>query len=353
VTPPRPSQAFIPPRYYATLLDVLAERDHDRDALLAHAHIAPAVFGSEAAYLTLDQVEALVGRACVLENTDELGLQVGQRLQLMSHGTLSVAALTSRTVADAVELVVECFALVMPLFTLGLHSLGEATAIRLSVRWPLDAEVERFHTATMSGSLYAQLRFLLGGAIPTGVELDARHPRPPGLPDWVNGTGVAIRFDRPCYELRIPTSTLGVRLPLADSRAHETARQRCRSLLKARPDPVRFSAAVERVLRANGPPFPGLEATSRMLSVSSRSLRRKLKDESASFRTILESARLAIAEEWLGDPRRSITEIGIELGYADPANFTRAFRRARGQSPTEVRAAKLATLAADARLPSS
>src|SRR5690606_31326710 len=163
---------FVPPRYYATLLDVLEERGHDRAAILAHAGVPPDSLRGEA-HLTLGQVERLVGRACALENTDELGLHVGGRLQLMSHGELSVAALTSPTVADAMRFVVECFALVTPLFALEPQSAESFTALRLSVCWPLDAEVERFHTAMMSGSLYAQLGFLLGGKLPPGIELDA------------------------------------------------------------------------------------------------------------------------------------------------------------------------------------
>src|SRR5690606_2424991 len=192
------------------------------------------------------------------------------------------AGLPSPTVAAAMRFVVECFPLVPPLFALERRTTGSCTALRLSVCWPLDAEVERFHTAMMSGSLYAQLGFLLGGKLPPGIELDALHPRPPGLPPWVDGTGARLRFDRPHYEVRFPTRLLDVPLPLADARTHEPARRRCLALLESRPDPYRYSAAVDRLLRAHGPPFPDLEATSRALGLSSRSLRRRLADEGSS-----------------------------------------------------------------------
>ncbi len=339
----RPVQAFIPPRYYAILLDVLSERGHDPAALALLSGIPADAFVGDESYLTLAQVEALVGRGCELENTDELGLQVGQRLQLMSHGSLSVAALTSPTIADAIELIVECFALLMPLFALSVHPRGTRTGVRLGVRWPLHPEVERFHTATMSGSLYAQLRFLLGGVLPKDVELDARHPRPPGLPAWVDGIDIALRFDQPHYELRMPTSLLGVALPLADARAHETARKRCLEQLASRPDPARVASMVAHALSEHGPPFLDLEAVSRVLGLSSRSLRRRLQEEGVSFRELQSHARLTLADRWLADPRRSITEIGLELGYADAANFSRAFRSARGRTPNEARAELLGT----------
>ena len=41
------------------------------------------------------------------------------------------------------------------------------------------------------------------------------------------------------------------------------------------------------------------------------------------------------------DPRRTITEIGLDLGYTDAANFTRAYRRANGISPSAARKQRL------------
>ncbi|MBK7153865.1 MAG: helix-turn-helix domain-containing protein [Sandaracinaceae bacterium] len=50
-----------------------------------------------------------------------------------------------------------------------------------------------------------------------------------------------------------------------------------------------------------------------------------------------------MADQWLADPHRSITDIGLELGYSDAANFSRAFRAARGRTPNEARAELLGT----------
>jgi AraC-like DNA-binding protein len=44
----------------------------------------------------------------------------------------------------------------------------------------------------------------------------------------------------------------------------------------------------------------------------------------------------------LRETREPVTEIAIALGYQDAANFTRAFRRYAGCSPTAFRAANAA-----------
>jgi AraC-like DNA-binding protein len=329
LAPSRPTLAFIPAQPYERLIDVLAERGHDLGADM---------FARGAGYLSLPSVEALVGRACTLAPEFELGLEVGSRISLMSHGWLSVAALSAATIADAIDVVAQHFALVSPLFSMSV----DGNAVRLSSRFALAPEVERFHTAVLCGSLHAHVpRLLFGGALPSGLELDAAHPRPRSLPRWVDEIGVTLAFDRPHHELRLPSALLSVRLPLADARAHRAALRRCGARLASRPDPSNTAATVRRVLITNGPPFLDLAGTAKRLATSSRSLRRRLRDEGTSFRSLLDEVRGALADEWLEDPRRSITEIGLDLGYTDAANFARAYRRTKGVSPSAARKQRL------------
>jgi AraC-like DNA-binding protein len=342
--PAHPALAFIPARHYARLLDVLVERGHSREAVLASVGLGHESFGRDAGYLSLQQMEALVKRACALEPDRHLGLDVGRRISLMSHGALSVAVLSAATLGDALEVVAECFALACPLFALALRSENGMIALRLERKWALSPEVERYHTAAMCASLHAHVPGLLfGGALPSGLEIDSPHPRPAGLPRWLDEVGVT--FERPHHELRGPSALLSVRLPLADPRVHRDAVQKCRTRLAARPSPFETAATVRRVLMGSGPPFLDLVGTAKRLATSSRSLRRRLRDEGTSFRSLLDEVRSTIADRWLEDPRRSITEIGLDLGYTDAANFARAYRRANGVSPSVARKQRRGLLA--------
>lgn len=336
----QPTLAFIPARHYASLLDLLVERGHSRDAVLASVGLHPESFAREAGYLSLQQMEDLVERACALEPGREIGLDVGARISLMSHGAVSVAALSAANLGEAIEVIAEYFALICPVLSLTVHRNGETIALRLESRWPLSPEVERYHTAVIFSSLRAHVpRLLFDGEMPAALEIDAPHPRPEGLPAWVDELGVA--FDRPHHEVRAPASLADVRLPLADPRVHRDALERCRERLASRPNPNETAATVRRVLMHSGPPFLDLGGTAKRLATSSRSLRRRLRDEGTSFRSLLDEVRSTIADKWLDDPRRSITEIGLDLGYTDAANFARAYRRANGVSPSVARKQRL------------
>lgn len=305
----RPTLAFLPVQPYAHLLDVLVERGHDRAQILATCGLDETIF-ARTGYLSIAQMETLVGHACAL--VPELGREIGARVSLMSHGWLSVAALSAPTIGDAIEIVARHFALVSPLFVVTVRAAEGELRVRLSPRWELATEVERYHATAFGAAMMEQLPRLSQGSR-------------------------AFEIDAASRELRIHAAIAEQRLPLADARVHHDALARCKARLDAQPDPTRTAATVRRVLLACGAPFPDLDGTAKRLATSSRSLRRRLREEGTSFRTLLDEVRSTIADEWLDDPRRSITEIGLDLGYTDAANFARAYRRANGRSPSEAR----------------
>ncbi|MBC7303828.1 MAG: AraC family transcriptional regulator [Nocardia sp.] len=51
--------------------------------------------------------------------------------------------------------------------------------------------------------------------------------------------------------------------------------------------------------------------------------------------------RMAEAEELLADPTRSVAQVATTVGYSDAFGFSAAFKRLRGTSPTEFRAARV------------
>jgi AraC-like DNA-binding protein len=80
-----------------------------------------------------------------------------------------------------------------------------------------------------------------------------------------------------------------------------------------------------------------IQETARQLNVSVRSLQRRMADEGLSYRGFLNELRYQIALDRLASEDISIGELANQLGYKDPANFTRAFRLRCGTSPRTFR----------------
>jgi AraC-like DNA-binding protein len=83
--------------------------------------------------------------------------------------------------------------------------------------------------------------------------------------------------------------------------------------------------------------YPDLPALAAQLHMSERTLKRKLAERGLSFSSMLEAVMKRDAIELLNDPAISIQDVAMRLGYQDRANFTRAFRRWTGQTPSDYR----------------
>src|SRR5262249_16879752 len=73
------------------------------------------------------------------------------------------------------------------------------------------------------------------------------------------------------------------------------------------------------------------------VGLSTRTLQRRLHEEGTSLARLIAQVRLDFARRLLRDPERPIRDVAIDLGYSDPAHFTRAFHTWTGLTPREYR----------------
>ena len=75
----------------------------------------------------------------------------------------------------------------------------------------------------------------------------------------------------------------------------------------------------------------------RTLNMSLRSLQRRLAEEGTTYKQLLDETRRELAEQYVRQSRLSLGEITFLLGFSEPGNFTRAFKRWTGKPPSEFR----------------
>ncbi len=80
-----------------------------------------------------------------------------------------------------------------------------------------------------------------------------------------------------------------------------------------------------------------LEELSECIDTPVRTIQRRLAEENASFTDISIRARITATTSRLRDSDQSITEIAMEMGFSSPSNFTRAFRKITGFTPSRYR----------------
>jgi AraC-like DNA-binding protein len=82
-----------------------------------------------------------------------------------------------------------------------------------------------------------------------------------------------------------------------------------------------------------------MDAVSKKLCMSPRTVQRKLRDEGQSFQFLLNKTRSGLAKYYLKNSTMTGPEISFLLGYDDPNSFFRAFHTWTGETPEKARMA--------------
>jgi AraC-like DNA-binding protein len=83
--------------------------------------------------------------------------------------------------------------------------------------------------------------------------------------------------------------------------------------------------------------MPLIEEVASYFNMSSRNLRRRLKEENSSYQSIKDTLRKDHAMKLLNNNDLAINQVAREVGFNEPAGFTRAFKQWTGQSPKQYR----------------
>ncbi|MDD2876668.1 MAG: AraC family transcriptional regulator [Acidiphilium sp.] len=77
----------------------------------------------------------------------------------------------------------------------------------------------------------------------------------------------------------------------------------------------------------------GIDKVATRLGLTRRTMQRRLAANGLTFERLAQTIILSEAKARLRDTDNRITDIALELGYSDPAHFTRAYRRWTGCAP--------------------
>jgi AraC-like DNA-binding protein len=95
-----------------------------------------------------------------------------------------------------------------------------------------------------------------------------------------------------------------------------------------------LAARVRDRLRGQQPgDWPTVEQMARILRMPCPRLRHRFGQEGQSYATIKEEIRRDLASALLLEGEKNVSDIALELGFAEPSAFYRAFRKWTSKSP--------------------
>jgi len=179
--------------------------------------------------------------------------------------------------------------------------------------------------------------WLIGQKIPlTQIELD--YPAPDHVAEYRLMYPCPAQFNQPECAINFDSAWLQQPVVQTPASLHRYLQQAPRDWFKRQAYYPVFTRRVMDLLE--GEETPGqlkMEQAAESLHITTRTLRRKLIDEGTSFQTLKDDVRRDSAIHFLSQPSVPISEISRQLGFSEPAAFTRAFKQWTGVSPASYR----------------
>jgi len=327
----------LPARYYVRMGEILRRQGVDVPALLAAAGVRPELFAEPGAMLRLDQVEALIAESTQRTGRSDLGFELGRSLRLSTHSVVGYGILSSPTIDYAMRLAARFFRLITPTFRMRCRRDAGAVEMRFEPSLPLGHGAYVFHVEAVAVGIHGALQELLQERMPRH-ELQLSIAAPPHAARYGELDGARTQFgwsEAAGLRLLLPAAPMDLPPSLADPNALQLAEARCAALLRDAVAQGRVADWVRMMLREASDGLPSLGELAHTLNLSQRTLDRHLQREGCGFRELLRQVRQERACELLAAGRLSVTQIALELGYTDAANFARAFRRESDLSPSQ------------------
>ena len=146
-----------------------------------------------------------------------------------------------------------------------------------------------------------------------------------------------VEFNQLHNEISLPIDLSKEKLVAANSAVHIIYEEQCERLLRDLNKVENFSAATRRILLQAGDDLPDIKEVAFKLHMSESTLRRRLKEESSSYRIICDEVRDVLAKKYLTTTNLTISDIAMLLNYSEAASFRRAFVRWNKVTPNEYR----------------
>lgn len=336
-----------PATYPLLFAEVAADRGIPRATILRHAGLPGDLLDDPTARLSLLQLWQIFEAVYALAGDPAMGFETGNRLPLTAHGSLGYALLCAPTARAAVAILERFWDLRGRGVLFRFVETDAAVSFEIAPELPMPPHLRDFLFSSMLTSMYRGICFLLGdNALP--AELWLQGSEPAGFDAW-RPRLPTVRFDMPANLIRLEgdISLLERPLPTANPEGLIQAIAQCEreSAFLGEADPV--LARTRAALQPGRHGYPTPEAIAAQLHLTQRTFRRRLQEQGSSYSQLLEEARRRDAMRLLSTAELEIRQVSEMLGYADPANFTRAFKAWTGSAPREWREARALRAAAD------
>jgi len=284
---------------------------------------------------TFEQHKAFVLNAIALTGDPHLGPRMAARFNPLNIGLPASAAFSSDVFATALDVLRQFVSLNFSILSFDYVQEGE----ELIIRWQPAVDVSDIEYFVVGSSIVVTENFwkLLLAEDQITLFAELALPEPEGWAEFAPELNFPIRFNAPFSRVVMPAHYLDKPLSGTDPVLHQNMLRLCERQRAETFFEEGLDAKLRKLIAQRHYQSLPIEQAAAYLGLSERSLRRQLSDAGSSYKKVLDEERQSRAKELLAVSGLPISTIAYDLGFSDPSNFSRSFKRWLGLSPADYR----------------
>lgn len=303
--------------------------------LLAGSGIQACDLDDPDVFVTPEQEFKVMRKIVTKMPAPKTGFFLGQQYHIGIYNKIGAAALSSNTYLDAIKILFQYIELTMTYFQYDLRVKNNLVFLRLKELIDL-RELRTFICEREISAVYRLSCDLLQSPMRLN-EIWLAFPKPAYASLYTDTFQCPIHFNAHEHMVIFDSKYLFAQMPMANPLMKNTYEKECRQLCVR----LQVQESATDQVRHNiffGPEgLPSLTHLARGMSITPRTLRRRLTEEGTSFKALSAEILKEKAIDMIQTTSWPMEKIVAELGYCNLPNFYRAFRNWTGQKPSYYR----------------
>lgn len=313
----------------------LAARGVDVNEFLTSLGLDPAEIRSPDTRLPVETYLRIQDEAANFTRDACFGLHMGEYAQAGSWSILGYVMMNCKTLGEAFEK--------SGRYSRIIGNLIEAKAevhlgkIHVVFFTPPHAPVMSRHCFESTFSSSVRMMRSLSGMHLCPLQVDFIYPQPEETAEYERVFGCPVRFGQKSNALTLDWNIVNLPVRLANPALLSHFEQYAQDFLADMERNEEHTRAVTRILLSRlDDETLTIEKVAREMSVSVRTLQKRLEDEGVAFSDLLQNVRERLAKKYLRE-NYSVEQITYLLGFSEPSVFRKAFKKWAGVTPREYR----------------
>jgi AraC-like DNA-binding protein len=336
---PGPDDKIYPVVKIAMIVNALAAEGVRTEDALAGVRLSESEISSPATRVSLNEALQCYHNAVELSHDPFFAFHAGLRFHVSSYGMYGFAILSSTNFRQTMRFAVKYHQLATPLTEISFKE-QDGVGILLFTTLPhprVDARLFRFLVEMQFGVCLSLNRDIMGPSF-MARELHCTYRTPTGASNYSKMFGCPVLFDQPDNGFVFDSSWLDETPKLGNEITYKEIVGLCDSLIEEFELRIGLVGKVRQLLLVNLLRPSSFDDVAKRLNMSTRTLRRKLRDENTSFRKVLDELRRDMAIKYLRDTDLTIEDVSHAMGFSEVTGFRHAFRRWTKATPHHFRA---------------